>query len=123
MLMKLVSTYNSFNKHPPDTDDTDSSVVVKLNVNRVLNKIRKKNVYSKNQKSFSRFKMLDALLLLLAIILIVYALRKREQSNKAYFDRKNLIYYSPTSLMSIFFKRFTPIEFADALYNGLPNEQ
>lgn len=67
--------------------------------------------------------MLDALLLLLAIVLIVYALRKREQSNKAYFDRRNLKHYSPTSLMSIFFKRFTPIDFADALYNGLPNEQ
>lgn len=66
--------------------------------------------------------MLDALLLLLAIILIVYALRKREQSNKAYFERRNLKYYSPTSLMNIFFNRFTPIDFSGALYNGVPNE-
>lgn len=52
MLIKLVRTYDSCNKHPPDTDDTDSSVVVKSNVNRVLNIIYKKYLFKKSKIIF-----------------------------------------------------------------------
>lgn len=67
--------------------------------------------------------MLNILLLVvLAIFLVVYALRKREKSNKAYYDQRNLKYYNPSSLWAVFLNKFTPIDFSRILYDGLPNE-